>query len=76
MLRFPPGNFSPLGQISPEPWGVSSPDYSCRVGRGRANPWWGCANQTMAAGQTVFHRQRPKPHHRKGLLVPPYNLMT
>jgi DNA-binding NtrC family response regulator len=68
--------FSPLGQISPEPWGVSSPDYSCRVGRGRANPWWGCANQTMAAGQTVFHRQRPKPHHRKGLLVPPYNLMT
>ena len=43
----------------------SIPDNSCRVGQGRASPWWGFANQTNDPprdGASRVFDKRPKPH--------------
>jgi hypothetical protein len=56
-----------------------SPDYSCRVGRGRATRWWVFANRQICDHHVVGIAEatkRPKSHRRLGLLDPPYAFMN
>ena len=50
-----------------------------RVGQGRANFWWGCANRSTVIPHFVAQQAklpRPKPHQSFGLLDPPYQGYT
>ena len=59
-------------------FGGSKRDWGGRVGQGRANFWWGCANRSTVTRRLKLASElpRPKPHQNIGLLDPPYTSST